>query len=61
MPDEILEISAVPRTISGKALEVPMKRILMGEAPEAVVSLGSLANPEALAWFEQLAGELRPN
>jgi acetoacetyl-CoA synthetase len=58
VPDDILEVPAVPRTISGKVLEVPIKRILMGEAPESVVSLGSLANPEALAWFERFAGVL---
>ena len=41
--------------LSGKTLEVPIKRILMGEDPEAVVSRGSLANPEALDWFVAFA------
>ena len=49
-------IAEVPRTLSGKLLEVPVKRILMGEAPEGVVSRDSLANPAALDVFVALAG-----
>jgi acetoacetyl-CoA synthetase len=55
VPDEVVAIAAVPRTLSGKALEVPVKRILAGEAPERVASRESLANPEALDWFVELA------
>ena len=51
VPDGIQAIPAVPRTLSGKVLEVPVKRILMGEPPERVVSRDSLANPEALDYF----------
>jgi acetoacetyl-CoA synthetase len=51
VPDEITAAPAVPRTLSGKLLEVPVKRILMGADPEAVASRDSLANPEALDWF----------
>jgi acetoacetyl-CoA synthetase len=59
VPDEIVQVEAVPRTLSGKILEVPVKRILMGAAPEDVVSLDSLANPEALAPIAALAHTLR--
>jgi len=48
----------VPRTLSGKALEVPVKRILMGEAPERAASRDSLANPAALDYFVELAGRI---
>jgi acetoacetyl-CoA synthetase len=48
----------VPRTLSGKVLEVPVKRILMGTRPEEAASRDSLANPEALDWFVQFAGNL---
>ena len=48
VPDEILAVPAIPRTLSGKIIEVPVKRILMGHSPDAVVSRESLANPEAL-------------
>jgi acetoacetyl-CoA synthetase len=58
VPDEIIQIDAVPRTLSGKILEVPVKRILMGAAPEEVVSLDSLANPEALEPLAELARKL---
>ena len=55
VPDEIRSIEAVPRTLSGKALEVPVKRILSGEAADEALSRDSLANPEALRPFEALA------
>jgi acetoacetyl-CoA synthetase len=58
VPDEIVQLEAVPRTLSGKILEVPVKRILMGAAPGEVVSLDSLANPEALEPLARLAGKL---
>lgn len=56
VPDEVAQIPEVPRTLSGKALEVPVKRILMGTAPEQAVSRDSLANPAALEHFVSLAG-----
>jgi acetoacetyl-CoA synthetase len=58
VPDEIYPITEVPRTLSGKVLEVPVKRILTGEAPEKAVSRDSLANPEALDYFVQLSSEI---
>jgi acetoacetyl-CoA synthetase len=59
VPNAILQIAAVPRTLTGKLLEVPVKKILMGAEPDEVVSLQSLANPEALAPFAELAERLR--
>jgi acetoacetyl-CoA synthetase len=58
VPDEIFGIEAVPRTLSGKVVEVPVKRILMGVPAERAASRGSLANPEALDWFSELATRL---
>ncbi len=55
VPDEVRAIAAVPRTLSGKVVEVPTKRILMGADPTKVVSRDSLANPEALDYFVELA------
>jgi acetoacetyl-CoA synthetase len=55
VPDEIHAIAEVPRTLSGKLLEVPVKRILIGEAPEHAVARDSLANPAALDYFIELA------
>ena len=55
VPSEVREIAEVPRTLSGKVLEVPVKRILMGEAPEKAASRDSLANPAALDVFVAMA------
>jgi acetoacetyl-CoA synthetase len=57
VPDEIRQIPEVPRTLSGKVLEVPVKRILTGTPVDAAASRESLANPEALDYFEALAAE----
>jgi acetoacetyl-CoA synthetase len=57
VPDEVLAVPEIPRTLSGKILEVPVKRILMGMPADSVASRDSLANPEALAHFERLAAE----
>jgi acetoacetyl-CoA synthetase len=57
VPDEIVEVPAIPRTLSGKKLEVPVKRILLGAPPDAAASRDSLADPNALAAFVTLARE----
>jgi acetoacetyl-CoA synthetase len=56
VPNEVRQVSEVPRTLSGKVLEVPVKRILMGAAPEQAASIESLANPKSLDYFIELAG-----
>jgi acetoacetyl-CoA synthetase len=58
VPDEVFPITEVPRTLSGKILEVPVKRILMGTPPEKAASRDSLANPAALDWFVEFAATL---
>ena len=57
VPDEVIAVPAVPRTISGKLLEVPIKRILAGADPEIVASRGSLSNPDSLDWFIAFAAQ----
>jgi len=59
VPDEIRRIAGVPRTLSGKALEVPVKRILMGQDPQRAASRESLANPQALDAFVAMASRNR--
>ena len=51
VPDVIYKIPDIPYTISGKKLEVPIKKILTGENIKDVVSKDSLRNPSALDWF----------
>jgi acetoacetyl-CoA synthetase len=58
VPDAVFQIREVPRTLSGKVLEVPVKRILTGTPPERAASRDSLANPGALDYFVDLAGKL---
>jgi acetoacetyl-CoA synthetase len=55
VPNEIHAIAEVPRTLSGKVLEVPVKRILMGQPADKAASRDSLANPAALDYFVELA------
>jgi acetoacetyl-CoA synthetase len=59
VPNEIYRIAEVPRTLSGKVLEIPVKRILTGTPPERAASRDSLANPAALDWFTELAARLQ--
>jgi acetoacetyl-CoA synthetase len=58
VPNEILQIEQVPRTLSGKVLEVPIKKILMGTPPEEAASVDSLADPSALDYFVELSKTL---
>ena len=58
VPNAIHAIDEVPRTLSGKALEIPVKKILMGTPPDKAASRESLANPAALDDFIGLAGKL---
>jgi acetoacetyl-CoA synthetase len=58
VPDEIRVVAELPRTLNGKKMEVPVKRILLGTDPERAVNLGATRNPEALAPFTALAAEL---
>ncbi len=55
VPDAIEQIAAVPRTLSGKVLELPVKRILLGAPAAMVASPDSLTNPAALEPFELMA------
>ena len=48
-------VPAIPRTLSNKKLEVPVKKILCGEPVERVLSSESLAEPGAINWFVEYA------
>jgi len=60
VPNDVLQIGEVPRTLSGKVLEVPVKRILMGAPVSEAASVDSLVNPAALDYFVELARTLQP-
>lgn len=62
VPNEIFQVEAIPRTLSGKKMELPVKKLLMGSAPEQVFKLDAMANAGAVAWFVDFARrrELKP-
>ncbi len=60
VPDKIVSVPAIPRTLTGKKLEAPVKRILRGESSERVASRDSLLDPGALDAFVALAEERSP-
>jgi len=55
VPNEIFEVKEVPKTFSGKKLEVPIRKILLGQPVEKVVNRGSVANPESINFFIELS------
>ena len=59
VPDLIVQSPDIPYTISGKKVEVPIKRVLLGENHEEVLSVESLRNPESIGWFSDYAKTLK--
>jgi acetoacetyl-CoA synthetase len=57
VPNEIFQVAAVPRTLSGKKMELPVKKLLMGTPPEAVFKRDAMANAAAVDWFVAFARE----
>ena len=58
VPDHIFTVDELPKTLTGKLLEIPVKRLLMGAEADRVASRDSLANPAALDWFAASRGGL---
>jgi acetoacetyl-CoA synthetase len=54
VPDEVVQIASVPRTLTGKRLEVPVKRILRGAQPDDVASRDALIDPTSLDVFASM-------
>lgn len=57
VPNEILQVPGVPRTLSGKKMEVPVKKLLLGHAPASIANPDAMANPESLDWYFAYARE----
>jgi len=51
VPDQIVAVPSVPRTLSGKKQEVPIKRLLQGNTATKIINRASMVNPDALDWF----------
>ncbi len=58
VPNEIFAVPEIPKTLNGKKLEVPVKKILSGTPPDEAASRDSLSNPESLDRFAELAEKL---
>lgn len=59
VPDEVIEVPGIPHTLTGKRIEVPVKRLLQGTPLEKAVNLGSVDAPGLLAFYERLGRERR--
>ncbi|WP_442968294.1 acetoacetate--CoA ligase [Pseudorhodoferax sp.] len=57
VPDAIYQVPEIPRTLSGKKQELPIKKLLLGHSADQVLNRGTMANPGCLAWYEQFARE----
>lgn len=51
VPDEIVQVAEIPRTLTGKKQELPIKKLLLGQPLEKVVNKDTMANPASLDWF----------
>jgi acetoacetyl-CoA synthetase len=55
VPNDVIHVDAIPRTLLGKNMELPIMKFLMGQSAETVANLETMANPESLAWFAAFA------
>lgn len=55
VPDTVIQAASLPVTHAGKKIEIPIKRLFLGHAPEEVINLGSLSNPDTVDWFVRQA------
>ena len=55
VPDDVFQVAAIPRTLSGKKMELPVKKLLMGAAPSSVLKRDAMANADSVDWFIELA------
>jgi acetoacetyl-CoA synthetase len=60
VPNEIFQVSAVPRTLSGKKMELPVKKLLMGADPALIFNRDAMANAQAVEWFVAFAQRRQP-
>src|SRR5207253_249667 len=60
VPDDVFAIPEVPRTLSGKKMEVPVRKILLGHPAEKSANLDAMANPRSLDWFVAFARTRAP-
>jgi acetoacetyl-CoA synthetase len=57
VPNEIFAVAEIPRTLSGKKMELPVKKLLLGQAIDKVANPDAMANPASLQWFVDFAAQ----
>jgi acetoacetyl-CoA synthetase len=57
VPNDVFQVAAIPRTLSGKKMELPVKKLLMGADPASVLKRDAMANADSVDWFIHLARE----
>ncbi|MDM0111667.1 acetoacetate--CoA ligase [Variovorax sp. J22R133] len=57
LPNDIFQVAEIPRTLSGKKQELPIKKLLLGQPIERVVNREAMANPACLEWYVQFASQ----
>jgi acetoacetyl-CoA synthetase len=57
VPNDIYQVPAIPRTLSGKKMELPIKKLLLGQPIGKVANPDTMTNPESLAWYEAFAAQ----
>ena len=55
MPNGVFQVAEIPRTLSGKKQELPIKKLLLGQPIERVINKDAMANPGCLAWYVDFA------
>jgi acetoacetyl-CoA synthetase len=55
LPNAIFQVAEIPRTLSGKKQELPIKKLLLGQPLDKVVNRDAMANPDCLAWYQEFA------
>jgi acetoacetyl-CoA synthetase len=59
VPNEIYQVNEIPRTLTGKKMEVPVRKLLLGAMAEKVASPDAMANPKSIEFFQRMADELK--
>jgi acetoacetyl-CoA synthetase len=55
VPNEIFQVAEIPRTLSGKKMELPVKKLLLGHALDKIANPDAMANPASFDWFVEFA------
>jgi acetoacetyl-CoA synthetase len=59
VPNQIYQVDEIPRTLTGKKMEVPVRKLLLGASPEKVASADAMANPKSIGFFLRLVEEMK--